>query len=112
MYPMSEVLVFLGLAIWGAGMVQAARLRRRYRQKTGSDLYPLVEVADRYTERPWLWLVEAPRVLARVLRIGTTPHPDAELEQMRLWERRLYGAGLTLFFLGMAVFFISAIRTP
>ena len=93
-------------------MVQAARLRQRYRQKTGSDLYPVREVAERYTERPWLWLVEAPRVLARVMRIGTTPHSDAELEQMRLWERRLYGVGLTTLFVGFALFFLEAIRTP
>ena len=109
---MSELLVFLGFAVWGAGMLQGLRLRHRYRQKTGKDLYPFVEIADRYTERPWLWLVEAPRVLARVMRIGTTTHADAELERMRLWGRRLYGVGLTLFFAGMALFFIDAIRMP
>ena len=48
------------------------------------------------------WSVEAPRVIGRVMRVGTTRHSDAELEHMRQWERHLYGLGLTMFFTGTA----------
>jgi hypothetical protein len=108
-YAVSATLVILGLAVWGLGMLQAIRLRRRYREKTGGDLYPLVEVTNRYGERPWLWFVEARGVLARLMRVGTTPHSDPELEHMRQLERRLYGIGLTTLFVGVALFFLDGL---
>jgi hypothetical protein len=87
------VLWLLGSMAWIVGLAQQWRLRRRFREKTGKDMYGLDEVADRYIERPWLWLLEAPGVTRRMMAVGTTPIADAELEAMRRTFRRSITAG-------------------
>ena len=82
------VLWLVGAIAWLVGLAQQWRLRRRFTQKTGKDMYRLDEIADRYLRRPWLWFVEAPSVTRRMLAVGTTPIADAELESMRVNFRR------------------------
>lgn len=100
MTVIANALVLVGFLLWVGGMLQSSRLGRRFRQIHGRDLYPLREIAERYTRKPWRWPLEAPGVTARMLRVGTTPHAEPELERMRLLARRLYGTGLALFLLG------------
>jgi hypothetical protein len=83
----------VGLVAWLIGLTHQWRLRRRFAQKLGRDMYGLDEVADRYLERPWLWLVEAPRVVSRMAAVGTTPIADEELEAMRRTFRRWITVG-------------------
>src|SRR2546422_5679139 len=83
-----SVLWLVGSIAWLVGLAEQWRLRRRFEEKTGEDLYGLEELADRYLQRPWLWLVEAPSVVRRMLAVGTTPIADAELEAMRRTVRR------------------------
>lgn len=89
-----EVALFVvGSIAWLIGLAQQWRLRRRFAQKMGKDMYGLDDVADRYLERPWLWFAEAPGVARRMLAVGTTPIADAELEAMRRTFRRWITAG-------------------
>jgi len=83
----------VGSVAWLIGLAQQWRLRRRFAQKMGKDIYGLDELANRYLERPWLWLWEAPSVARRMLAVGTTPIADTELEAMRRTFRRWITAG-------------------
>src|SRR2546426_10094349 len=78
-----SVLWLVGSIAWLVGLAEQWRLRRRFEEKTGEDLYGLEELADRYLQRPWLWLRQAPSVLKRMLPGGTTPIADAELAATR-----------------------------
>ena len=104
-----NLLWLVGLALWVCGMWEASRLERRYRAKKGTELYPLREMAERYLERPWRWPLEAPRATVRLMRIGTTPHADPELEKMRVLSRRFYRIGLTLILVAMVLFLVAAL---
>jgi hypothetical protein len=84
---------FGGSIAWVIGLVHQWRLRRRFERKTGSDLYELRSLAQRYSAQPWMWLVEAPAVTWKMLAIGTTPLADVELEAMRRTFRRWINAG-------------------
>jgi hypothetical protein len=83
----------VGSIAWLIGLAQQWRLRRRFAQKMGKDMYGLDDVADRYLERPWLWFAEAPGAARRTLAVGTTPIAVAELEAMRRTFRRWITAG-------------------
>ena len=87
------VLWVVGWIAWLVGLAHQWRLRRRFQQKIGKDMFGLDDIVGRYLERPWLWLIEAPRVVARAMAVGTTPIADPELESMRRTSRRWITAG-------------------
>ena len=87
-FQVEGLLCVVGFGAMVVGVVMHERLRRRFEQKTGRDMYGLREAADRYLARPWLWFVEAPGVIARGMAVGTTALADPELEAMRRMFRK------------------------
>src|SRR2546425_11273804 len=82
------VLWLVGSIAWLVGLAEQWRLRRRFEEKTGEDLYGLEELADRYLQRPWLWLVEGPRGVRGKFPGGENPHAPARARGKRHTRRR------------------------
>ena len=87
-YEVELLLFFVGFALMLVGVVLQWRLIRRFNRVTGGDAYHLRAIAERYTARPWLWLVEWPDAVRRMMVWSTTPIAHPELEALRRQYRR------------------------
>ena len=112
------VLFVSGWLLGLAAFVQKWRFMRRFRTKTAREFHPLTELTARYSSQHWLWPIEAPRVVAQMLRTDTTPLDDVELEAMRRAYRGLWTVGgplcviVVVVFLTPIVFALLAVTRP
>jgi len=103
------ILFMSGWLLGLAAGVEKWRFMRRFRTKMGREFHPLTELSARYSRRPWLWPIEAPRVIAQMLRTDTTRLEDVELEAMRRAYRRLWTVGGLLCVAAVAIFLVPVV---
>jgi len=99
-------LAVIGWLLWAVGVFQGWRLQRRFKEKTGTEMYPTSEMVDRYLAQPWRWPIEAPGLTWRWMKISTTAIADEELEGMRRAQRRWLTIGGLLFVAAVALFLV------
>jgi hypothetical protein len=103
------VLFMSGWLLALASVIQKWRFMRRFHAKNGREFHPLTELTARYSAQPWLWPIEAPRVVGQMLRRDTTPLDDAELEAMRKAYRALWTTGGLLSVTAIAIFLVPIV---